>query len=337
MLAHSIEEWHQVRLMHDLGHAVFSIGAYINPAQPGDDKRPALPEVPFHEDLARAVWATPTPPDNHDTLWAAKNDLPQEVIDWADVFIVHHIEWRWIVGNWSRMRGKRVIWRTVGQSTHENERRMIPYRRDGLQIVRYSPRETAIPYYAGADAIIRFWVDAEELGGWTGRDEVVGNVTQDMRGRGAFCGWSFWQEATEGLRAYPAGPRSDEWGGVGSLTYPGMLEYLRGIRAYLYTGTYPASYTLGLLEAMATGTPVVAATSRRWRDEFPVMPYTADLYEAHELAPLVADTPQEAGALLRELLRDREFAADASARGRRRILDEFALDKVREEWRKFLG
>lgn len=339
LLAHSIEEWHQVRLLHSLGYGVFSIGAYIDPAHPGDDKRPALPEVPFHEDLARAVWATPTPADNPDTLWAAKDRLPDAVLEWADVVICHHVEWRWLVGNWERIKafGVRAVWRTVGQSTHENEERMARLRADGLEIVRYSPREAHIPGYAGADALIRFWADPAELSGWTGEVQAVGNVTQDMRGRGEWTGYSFWEEATRGLRASPAGPRSEAFGGLGGLTYDGLRQYLREIRAYLFLGTFPASYTLGLIEAMMTGVPVVAASPDRWRRTFAVLPYGADLYEAHEIAPLMARDPDDARRTLRALLEDRDLAAAMSAESRRRALELFGRDKIAEEWRSFLG
>src|SRR5207344_2678522 len=93
---------------------------------------------------------------------------------------------------------------------------------------------------------------------WTGQERVVGNITQDMAKRGDACGLSFWDEATHLLPTKPAGPGSEALiGGIGQLTYDEMRDYLRRIRVYLYTGTRPASYTLGLIEAMMTGTPVL--------------------------------------------------------------------------------
>lgn len=334
MLAHSIEEYQQVRLMHELGHQVFSIGAYIDPRSPGDDKRPALPEVPFHQTLAEAVWATPAP--NGDSLWAAKDNLPQVVIDWADVIICHHVEWRWLIGNWSRIRDKRVVWRTVGQSTHENEARMAALRADGLQIVRYSPNEKHIPYYAGEDVLIRFWQDPDELTGWTGEDRRVANVTQDMRGRAEWTGWGFWNEATRWLPTFPAGPKSDEWGGAGALSYDDLKAYLRTMRAYMYTGTFPASYTLGLLEAMMTGIPVVAAGPQRWR-AFAHLPYAWRLYEAHEIAGVWSDSPDECYQMLNRILSDDKHAEEVSATQRAKAVAEFGLPVVARAWKEFLG
>ena len=337
MLAHSIEEYQQVKLLSDLGYNVFSIGAYIDPRSPGDDKRPPLPDVPFHEDLAKAVWATPTPPDNADTLWAAKGNLPDAVIDWADVIICHHVEWLWLLGNWPRIRHKRVVWRTVGQSTHENEGRMATLRRDGLQIVRYSPKERNIPYYAGEDALIRFWMDESEWSGWTGSDRRIGNVTQDMRGRGAWCGWDFWEAATDGLPVYPAGPKSEQWGGAGALSYDGLKEYLRNIGAYLYTGTFPASYTLGLIEALMTGVPVVAAGPGRWEHGFRALPYGYKLYEAHDLAPLWSQTPDGAARELAHLINEPAYAKKIGDAGREVAKAIFGKDVIAAQWKEFLG
>lgn len=336
MLAHSIEEWHQVQLMHELGHQVFSIGAYIDPARPGDDKRPALPGVPFHEDLAKVVWRTPAP--NGDSLWAAKDELPPELLEWADVIICHHVEWRWLLQNWPRIRaaGVRAIWRTVGQSTHENEARMSFLRREGLEIVRYSPNERIIPGYAGEDALIRFWVDPEELSGWTGESAVIGNVTQNLRGRGVWTGYPFWAEATRLLPARPAGPGSEELEGLGALSYVELKRYLRSTRAYLYLGTFPASYTLGLLEAMMTGTPIVVASKERWRADFGALPYAADLFEAGDWGLLTAFDARDAWLKLAALLEDEGLARSMSELSRATALRLFSKDLIREEWRDYL-
>jgi hypothetical protein len=341
MLAHSIEEAMQVQLLHELGHEVFSIGAYMDPAHPGDDKRDALPQVPFHADLAAAVSAAPCSPDMPDDhLWGAKDRLPDEVIDWGDIFIVHHCEWRWLAGgNFERLRaaGKRVIWRTVGQSTHENEARMAPLRAQGLEIVRYSPKERAIPYYAGEDALIRFWMDPAEYTGWTGEEVAVGNVTQDMRGRAAWTGWDFWEEATRDLPRNPAGPKSEQWGGTGALSPAGLRAYLRRMRAYLYTGTFPASYTLGFIEALMTGTPMVVAGPARWNRDFSGLPYGHMLLEAHELVPLVAHTPWQASQMLNRLLHDRDWAVQVSALQQEVADRVFGKAVIAEQWRRFLG
>jgi hypothetical protein len=203
LLAHSIEEHDQLKLLAGLGYDVFSIGGYIDPAHPHDPKRPALPDVPYHPELHAAVDALGT----DDNLTAAKVRIPDAVLDWADTIIVHHYEHTWLVPQWDRIRHKRVIWRTVGQSVEGNERMMAPYREQGLQIVRYSPKERNIPGYAGEDALIRFYKDPAEWGGWTGEDARVINITQHLRQRDPYTNWRFWEKATAGLPRLALGPR----------------------------------------------------------------------------------------------------------------------------------
>jgi hypothetical protein len=183
MLAHSIEEYDQIKLLHGLGYNVFSLGGYIDPARPHDPKRPALPDVTAYPELKAAVDGLGT----DDNLENAKRWIPDAVLDWADVIICHHYEWKWLWPQWQRIRDKRVVWRTVGQSTEANERAAAPYRAEGLQIVRYSPREAHIPGYAGEDALIRFYKDPTEWYGWRGDNpgraaiKSVGRVSSRWR------------------------------------------------------------------------------------------------------------------------------------------------------------
>lgn len=324
LLAHSIAEYDDLRMFASLGYDVVSIGAYLDPAHPGDDKRPPLPEVPYHPELAALV------PDQ----MIAKAHLPPELIDWADVIIAHHYVDQWLYGQWDRIRHKRVIWRTCGQSDLRLEQQMAALRRTGLQVVRYSPAERRYfepKGWAGEDAMIRFGKDVTEWDGWDGAGVWVGNVTQDMAGRGDWCGLGFWKAATEGLTMTPAGPNSEALrGGIGALSYEGLRTYLRKTRAYLYTGTAPAPYTLGLIEAMLTGTPVVAMGAKAWMAP-------AELWEAAELAPISSDDPAIAGAALSELLDDYYHALEVGAEGQAKARALFDVAVVGAQWRDFLG
>lgn len=336
--AHSIASYDDVRMLHGLGHQVFNLDAYINPAEPHVDSRPALPDVPVHPDLIAAVDRLGT----QDNLTAAKERLPDELLDWADVAIFHHYLDRWMVPNFAALRraGVRVIWRTCGQSDFRLEELMKPYRQQGLEVVRYSPAEARFfeptGHWAGQDALIRFGKVLDDYPTWTGpmsgAEPFVANVTQDMAGRGEHCGLTFWTRATAGLTAAPAGPRSELLpGGLGALPYPTMLEYLSQAGVYLYTGTVPASYTLGLMEAMLVGVPVVSIGPNAW-DGPP------SLFEGHELAyPAVADTPELARDLLRGLMHNRPLAENLSAQQRARAAELFDVATVGAQWQQLLG
>jgi hypothetical protein len=332
-LSHSIEEYDQLRLLSEIGHEVISIGGYINPGAPHDDKRPAL-DIPHYPELQTAVDALGTP----DNLGAAQERIPDAILDWADTIIYHHYLDR-LYGQWPRIRdwlrgdaNRRVIWRSVGQSVEGNERTALPFRREGLERVAYSPKEQNIPGYAGHDALIRFYKDPEEWSGWTGEDPIVINFTQHLRQRDPYTNWGFWEQATRGLNRQALGPGSEVIGGPGSLTDEAMKERLRTARVYLYTGTQPASYTLGLIEAMMTGIPVVSI-GPKWMNVFP---YGPDLFEGHEITRVFGETPDTAALQLRMLLGSDDEAKSLSDRTRARAIELFGKDTIAAQWAEYL-
>ena len=329
LLAHSIEEHDQLKLLSGLGYDVFSIGGYINPGAPHDPKRPALPDVPYHPELQAAVDALGSP----DNLDAAKRRIPDAVLDWADTIIVHHLEHTWLAPQWNRIKHKRVIWRTVGQSVGGNEAMMAPLRAEGMQIVRYSPKERNIPNFAGEDALIRFYKDPDEWHGWTGHVPAVINFTQHLRQREPYTNYRFWHEATDGLDRIPMGPGSEAIGGAGEQSFAQMQQALRDYRCYLYTGTQPASYTLGLIEAMMTGIPLVSIGPSWMR----VFPYGPDLFEGHEIADHWTNDPAVAKDWLRRLLADDDYALRMSVAQRAWAIELFGKDTIAAQWREFLG
>ena len=326
LTAHSIAEHDDLRMLHELGHQVFSIGAYTNPSHPTDDKRPPLLQVPYHADLAALV---------EGNQMAHKAHLPDGIIDWADAIIAHHFVYDWIGGQWGRIRHKRVIWRTCGQTSPQLEQFMGFLRPEGLQIVRYSPKEVNNgPWFAGQDAMIRFGKEPSEWYGWTGEDAVVGNITQDMVGRADACGLAFWQAATNGLQTRPAGPMSELIGGVGNIPYDEMRAYLRRIRTYLYTGTRPAPYTLGLIEAMMTGVPVVSIGAKAWGEGWG----GEGLFEGDAISGRIAhDTAESARADLEWMLDGGQATTYFGSLARQRAIEVFGMDTVKAQWAAFLG
>ncbi len=346
ILSHEIAEFDEVRMFSDLGHDVFSIGAYTNPSRPdltmehgGRGLRPPLPNVPYHPELAalcddvrRNAETNMGQAEREWMIDPAKGFLHPDLIEWADAIIVHHYPERWLIPPWGRIREKQVIWRPCGQSNPDLERGMKPLHDDGLQIVRYSPKERsgfeALGAFAGEDAMIRFGKYPADYGPWTGDEIAVGNVTQNMDLRGEHCGYPFWLAATEGLPVKPAGTGSERIGGTGELSYPDMLDYLRRIRVMLYTGTQPASYTLGLMEAMLTGVPVVSMS--------PSTLWIPGLFEGPEIVNGQGHSPESANGQLRWLLNDPESATERSAAIRQRAVDLFDVATVGPQWQALL-
>jgi len=368
LASHAVAEYDDLRMFTDLGFDCFAPGGYEVPGSEGEGIRPPLPGAPHHPDLVarlhevRAERGEPGPAID----WG-KAALHDDIIDWADVIIVHHFPEQWIAGQWDRIKHKRVIWRTCGQSNPQLERFMSGFAAgyvssERLQVVRYSPAERRhfepMGVFAGEDALIRFGKYPDDYGPWTGEWPGVINITQHMAQRGDACGYGFWQEATRGLArptdaddgppppfALPLGPGSDAIGGPGSRTYPEMLDWLRRARVYLYTGTRPASYTLGLIEAMLSGIPVISIGARAWGDPWG----GADLFDAAaaqhgiELTRSVLaidqtfDDPVRARQAICDLLDYPDKAATISKAIRARAVAMFGIDTIGAQWREFLS
>ncbi len=334
LASHAVAEYDDVRMFTDLGYDIFAPGGYETPGQENEGIRPPLPDAPAHPDLVarlnetRAAFGDPGP-----LIDAGKARLHDDIIDWAEVIIVHHFPEQWVAGQWQRIKHKRVIWRTCGQSSPQLEAFMRRF--EGLQIVRYSPAERRyferVGSFAGQDALIRFGKYPQDFEPWIGDNAVVGNVTQKMVERGDACGLGFWLAATEGLPVQPAGEGSEQIGGLGILSYPAMLDYLRHLRAYLYTGTTPASYTLGLIEAMMAGVPVVSIGPRAWGQDFDAM----DLFDGHEIVGEGYDNPDHARLALGGMLAAKR--PDLLESQRQRAIDLFGIETVGRQWLDVLG
>ena len=86
---HSILEFDELRIFAALGIDVFSFGTYHNPKKIDDPKRPTL-DLPYHPDLEALCAKTD------------QSDIPQEVIDWADVIVCMHKP-DWLLSNFWRI------------------------------------------------------------------------------------------------------------------------------------------------------------------------------------------------------------------------------------------
>lgn len=111
------------------------------------------------------------------------------------------------------------------------------------------------------------------------------------------------------------------------LEYPAMLEYLRRASAYVYTGTVPASYTLGLLEAMLVGVPIVSLSGEAWMGP-------AALWEGDELAGWSATQAADARAMLAHLLEGELPGTRGVLQGER--ARQFLVQDIALQWDELL-
>ncbi len=323
---HSILEYDEVKLFHELGIDVFSHGAYTNPQKVDDPKRPPI-NMPRHLDLE--VLARKWP----------KEDLNPRLIEWADVILIMHIG-DWVANNWQKFAGKRVIWRSIGQSTLNVENFLAPYRAQGLEIVRYSPREQTIPGYQGSDRLIRFYKDPNEYKNWTGTDKRVCTMAQNFKARGDHLNFEAFEWCTRDVPRVVYGPNNGDLGDLsgGCPDYAEIRRKLAAHRCYFYTGTYPASYTLGFMEAYMTGTPIVALGRGIGTSPFEL---GQDTYEVPDILDkygggVYSDNPMELKKMVAEILNDQAYAAKLSAQAREGAIKLFGKENIKQQWKEYL-
>jgi len=209
-----------------------------------------------------------------------------------------------------------------------------------MEIVRYSPAERTIPGYLGQDALIRFYKDPEEYKAWVGGIGRVITFAQDMRRRDQACNYSFFEEVTRPFPRHLFGPNNEgmNWS-TGRIPHEQQKRELRENNCYFFTGTHPASYTLGFIEAWMTGIPIVAVGPQHGNAfYFP----GHDLYEIPKLITngvdgFFSDDMNELRQYISALLNKRELVAKISAAARKKAIELFGRDAVAEAWKKYLG
>jgi len=322
---HAILEYDELKLFEELGIDFFSFGSYVNPRLPVDQIRPPL-DKPGNKE-----WMDKAPP---------RDNIPDEFLDQFDVFIFMHIP-EWIEQYWDKIKHKRVIWRTIGQSTPKIERKMKKYFDEGLEIVRYSPMEKLIPGFAGESAIIRFYKDPEEFGKYNGRNMQAITFSQDMQHRAEFCNYEAFTQIANGLPVKVFGPKNENLGTMngGFLSYPEMRQTMRDSAVYIYTGTQPACYTLNFIEAWMTGIPVVAIGPKYGNS----MNITqASTYEIPQLLSngvdgFWSDDIPSLRVHIKNLLKKPSLATQIGRSGRESAISVFGKGKIKKQWKEYLN
>lgn len=328
---HSILEYDEVRLFQELGHDVFSLGAYSNGGK-GHYLLPrpsieGMKEYPEFEKIGREY---------------PRTDLPAEFFDNFDCIITMHMP-QFLGGNWQKMKHKKVVFRSIGQNTSTVEDAIRPMWYEGMKIVRMSGMEENIVGYVGANAIIPFYKDPEEWKGWIGHEKRIINFTQTLLGRRQFCHYDAAIRILSGFPALIYGSGNEDLGVAlngGELPYDLMRGALRDNRAYLYMGTWPSPVTLSLIESMMTGIPVVAIGKKLAEEVVP----EADRIDYYEIPNIIrhgengfcSDDINELRSNVAQLLEDQDLARKIGEQGRKTAIKLFSKEKIKLEWKNFL-
>lgn len=334
MAYHPVLEYDEVKLLTELGHDVFSVGVYSHPDGNHEATRPGIlgmkyyPE--FQESSKQIKWA-PDP--------AIRHIITDDLIEWCDTIIYMHAP-EHIALNWARIKHKRVIFRSIGQNGAVRENFVGHLVREGMQVIRYSPKERNIPEFGGEDTVIRFYKDPAEFHGWNGINSQAIVLSSTLKIRGEHC---FYDEIQYLLKGFPNKiyginneDLGEQWGGV--LSPDGVQSVLRDNRCFVYGGTWPANYTLGFIEAMMTGIPVVSIGSNIANNRFEGFDYyeIPDLIE-NNVDGFVSDDMDELRDKVRLMLNDHDYAKYISNNAQAKAKKLFDKIHIAQQWKNFLG
>lgn len=328
---HQILEFDEVKLLSEMGYEVFSTGTYAFPGYREGMSRPGIDSLTHYPELEQMAA----------TIVSSGYDIPKGLIDWAEVIIFMHMP-EAIEKNAHKLKGKRVIYRSIGQSVAHTERMLKKLKDEiGIEIIRYSPHETHLPDYAGQDGLIRFYKDPKDFPVYTGEDPVAINVTQSAKQRADFCRYNEMLKIGKGhsFVIYGNGnPVEGHFGG--SLSYSELLRKMQTSRAYIYGGTFPACYTLSFIEAMMVGMPIFSVGDEVGNRLNGVVHF--DYFEVPEIIEdgvtgFVSNNLKQLNERLGVILDNQPLALEISKRAREKAIELFGKDNIAPQWQRLLG
>ena len=338
---HTVLAYDEVRLLREIGHQVMCPDSFVEKLNPGDDSiRPQI-EVPadqldWYRENMRLYHACGIPGKDN------KENLSVEFLKRFDAVIVMHLP-IWVTANFQRFQqaGVRVILREIGQSWQRNEEELAACAKAGMKIVRYSLREELIPNKNHSDALIRFYKDPAEFKGWTGEQAKVVSFAQSIIKRKQPCNFDWLEKITRPFprELYGAESESLDWG-KGKVSFDRLKATMQESRVYVNSGTYPASYTLGFIEALMTGIPVVSVGPEMGHP-YPWFGRNHPLYEIGDMLNgengLCSDDFGATQDFIKQLLADQIFAKKIGDAGRATAIELFGKEKISGLWKDFLA
>jgi tetratricopeptide (TPR) repeat protein len=172
-----------------------------------------------------------------------------------------------------------------------------------------------------AGKVILPGIDLDEYGGFHGGIKRILRVGNFFTGRNIMLGQSIAAAATQGLPVTVLGINPEIPGARLTTSWEDLKDHFRSHRVYLNTTVHPYEdgYNLSMLEAMATGMPVVSLKN-------PTCPIETGVNG------FVAENPEEMKEQLLRLLDDSKLAQRLGAKARETVNARFPLDRFVNSW-----
>lgn len=193
--------------------------------------------------------------------------VTDEMMGNPDVVIVHQTsDFPERVARYASM-GVHAVAVLFGQGSMDQHMRLAQYARASKKIwlAPYALKEFNMYAQMGVPAermrLLRFGNARSDFdpNAWQGADEVCFVPCNSIHRRGDGCNWATLKLLMgSGLPLVISGHQTEEIGGLGELTFDEYRDRLKRSACYLHVGTVPAPYTMTLVEAACSGTPIVA-------------------------------------------------------------------------------
>lgn len=168
-------------------------------------------------------------------------------------------------------------------------------------------------------------VDPDQYGGYRGELAVALRVASQVSVRRDRFAWDLHLSALDGLPWHWAGTDSKDSRAQPAESWQALKELYRSHRLFVHTAAdkLEDGYNLALLEAMASGMPVVTTA----HDNSPV---------SNGINGFVGSDAATLRAGVLRLLSDHELARRMGAEARRAVIERFPVDRFCQRWREAL-
>ncbi len=345
-----VSSWHgtlehdELTLFTELGIDWFSTGLYLDPLHPNIEHSPRSPINKIVDGDLKAEFLA----SNYRYKIYSTPTITKEFARKFDIILMSHCSPTGlspVINNWEAIKDKPVVWRTYTQQSSSIESLTQYYRQYGLKLVRVSPRERNIEHYAGDDAIIRVHVDENEYSGWTGEEPIVLTFNNMFSRRAFHSNTGLYlkiRQKMQPIRFELYGcDNQDAPMSLGELPWEKVKEKYKKARVYFALGSKPASLTYNLIEAMMTGCPVVTWGPKLGGCNIPSHGWK-NTYEACDIITngvngFYSDNENQIERYIKMLLNDEALAREISVNARKKALEMFSKEKLKNDWKVFLN
>ncbi|MBT5471673.1 MAG: glycosyltransferase [Nitrospina sp.] len=164
-------------------------------------------------------------------------------------------------------------------------------------------------------------LDISEYGGYTGKDKTVLRVGNLLKERDLMMGYSFSEKAVSNHSMITLGMNPDIQGSRISNGFEDLLNHFRNNRVYINATVdgFEDGYNLAMLEAMATGMPIVTSQNK-----------TSPIRDG--VNGYCSNDPEYLSRCIADLMQDPVLAKKLGENARKTILENFSIDKFINSW-----